>query len=217
MTKELSTSLHENQVQMQVLISGDMDECVFLPNSSKNTLYKTELCKHYIEHGRCRYELKCQFAHGVDELRGVLRHSKYKTTICKSFIASGMCAYGTRCRFVHERDEREHYEISSSTASESDEDDLQKDLSINPYSNGSIPLDLSMCFGGTNQLSLSPLLPLEQVTDPITPRSSFLEFDLDAEPVVLEKDLSRSDESPGVYKFSRLSIFRSICNDQAED
>lgn len=48
---------------------------------------------------------KCQFAHGFDELRHVVRHPKYKTTKCKSYWGSGHCPYGSRCRFIHEETE----------------------------------------------------------------------------------------------------------------
>lgn len=42
------------------------------PNNAKPSLYKTQLCKSYTENaGMCRYGWKCQFAHGVQELRGV--------------------------------------------------------------------------------------------------------------------------------------------------
>ena len=45
--------------------------------------------------------MKCQFAHGKDELRPVLRHPKYKTEICRTFHSTGTCPYGKRCRFIH--------------------------------------------------------------------------------------------------------------------
>jgi hypothetical protein len=67
------------------------------------SLYKTELCRSYQEHGSCRYGNKCQFAHGKTELRPVLRHPKYKTEICKTFHILGTCPYGTRCRFIHNK------------------------------------------------------------------------------------------------------------------
>lgn len=70
-------------------------------------LYKTELCRSYVETGACRYGAKCQFAHGKAELRPVLRHPKYKTEICKTFHTIGTCPYGTRCRFIHQRSEVE--------------------------------------------------------------------------------------------------------------
>ncbi|KAJ0402666.1 hypothetical protein ATCC90586_006180 [Pythium insidiosum] len=74
-------------------------------NGTKSSLYKTELCKRFSEFGSCRYGAKCQFAHGVAELRHVVRHPKYKTTKCKSYWGSGHCPYGSRCRFIHEESE----------------------------------------------------------------------------------------------------------------
>uniref|UniRef100_A0AAV1ULW8 C3H1-type domain-containing protein n=1 Tax=Peronospora matthiolae TaxID=2874970 RepID=A0AAV1ULW8_9STRA len=74
-------------------------------NGTKSSLYKTELCKRFSEFGNCRYGAKCQFAHGMAELRHVVRHPKYKTTKCKSYWGSGHCPYGSRCRFIHEETE----------------------------------------------------------------------------------------------------------------
>lgn len=65
--------------------------------------YKTELCKSFGETGSCRYGTKCQFAHGKEEIRSVLRHPKYKTETCKTFHTTGTCPYGIRCRFIHTR------------------------------------------------------------------------------------------------------------------
>ncbi|GLC51302.1 hypothetical protein PLESTB_000487700 [Pleodorina starrii] len=66
-----------------------------------NTLYKTEMCRSWTETGSCRYGSKCQFAHGPEELRPVIRHPKYKTEHCRTFAATGACQYGSRCRFIH--------------------------------------------------------------------------------------------------------------------
>ncbi|KAI8055645.1 hypothetical protein BDF22DRAFT_610437, partial [Syncephalis plumigaleata] len=63
--------------------------------------YKTELCRSYEETGHCRYSAKCQFAHGMTELRQVQRHPKYKTEICRTFWEKGTCPYGKRCCFIH--------------------------------------------------------------------------------------------------------------------
>jgi len=68
--------------------------------------YKTELCRSYEETGgSCRYGDKCQFAHGVSELRSVDRHPRYKTQLCRTFHSRGFCAYGPRCHFIHNVDE----------------------------------------------------------------------------------------------------------------
>jgi len=69
---------------------------------SKQSLYKTELCRSFVDTGNCRYGAKCQFAHGEHELRPVMRHPKYKTEVCKKFSNTGNCPYGNRCRFIHE-------------------------------------------------------------------------------------------------------------------
>ncbi|OQS04671.1 transmembrane protein [Thraustotheca clavata] len=83
----------------------DMSGQIVSPkNNAKPSLYKTELCKRFSEYGSCRYGAKCQFAHGMPELRHVLRHPKYKTTKCKSYWGSGHCPYGSRCRFIHEEE-----------------------------------------------------------------------------------------------------------------
>jgi hypothetical protein len=42
----------------------------------KTDLYKTELCRKWIETGKCKYGKKCQYAHGHNELRNVVRHQK---------------------------------------------------------------------------------------------------------------------------------------------
>jgi len=68
---------------------------------SSQNLYKTELCRSYEDSRSCKYGSKCQFAHGKEELRPVLRHPKYKTEVCKSFYNTGTCRYGRRCRFIH--------------------------------------------------------------------------------------------------------------------
>ncbi|VEL08870.1 unnamed protein product [Protopolystoma xenopodis] len=71
--------------------------------------YKTELCRRYMSSpsGACEYGSKCQFAHGVGELRLPPRHPRYKTEICHAFHTLGTCPYGRRCAFIHnETDER---------------------------------------------------------------------------------------------------------------
>jgi len=72
---------------------------------TKQNLFKTETCQSWRVTGTCRYGVKCQFAHGKDELRPVLRHPKYKTEVCKSFSTTGQCSYGKRCRFIHQFNE----------------------------------------------------------------------------------------------------------------
>ncbi|XP_029374026.1 mRNA decay activator protein ZFP36L1 [Echeneis naucrates] len=76
-----------------------------VPSPHISTRYKTELCRTYEESGTCKYGAKCQFAHGLDELRGLSRHPKYKTEPCRTFHTIGFCPYGARCHFIHNADE----------------------------------------------------------------------------------------------------------------
>nr|POE92265.1 zinc finger ccch domain-containing protein 15 [Quercus suber] len=64
-------------------------------------MYKTELCNKWQETGECPYGDNCQFAHGVEELRPVLRHPRYKTEVCRMVLTGVVCPYGHRCHFRH--------------------------------------------------------------------------------------------------------------------
>jgi len=67
--------------------------------------YKTELCKNWIETARCRFEDKCRFAHGQEELTMAAiqaYNTQYKSKNCRTFYNTKSCMYGTRCMFRHE-------------------------------------------------------------------------------------------------------------------
>ncbi|KAG5269671.1 hypothetical protein AALO_G00204690 [Alosa alosa] len=76
--------------------------------STTSSRYKTELCRTYAERGMCKYGSKCQFAHGLEELRDLNRHPKYKTEPCRTFHSVGFCPYGIRCHFVHNNEDDDH-------------------------------------------------------------------------------------------------------------
>ncbi|XP_063295037.1 mRNA decay activator protein ZFP36L1-like isoform X1 [Pelobates fuscus] len=77
------------------------------PSGSVNSSrYKTELCRPFEENGSCKYGEKCQFAHGMHELRSLTRHHKYKTELCRTYHTIGFCPYGPRCHFIHNAEER---------------------------------------------------------------------------------------------------------------
>lgn len=73
--------------------------------NSNTSRYKTELCRPFEEFGVCKYGDKCQFAHGIGELRSLARHPKYKTELCRTYHTAGFCPYGPRCHFVHNQEE----------------------------------------------------------------------------------------------------------------
>lgn len=87
--------------------------------SSSSSRYKTELCRSFTESGLCKYGGKCQFAHGLDELRDLNRHPKYKTEPCRTFHTIGFCPYGIRCHFVHNNEEEKKHSFSRSSSSSS--------------------------------------------------------------------------------------------------
>jgi len=94
-------------------------------NTSENgqkqpSLYKTELCRSFEEHGSCRYGKKCQFAHSIKELRSINRHPKYKTEMCESFHSTGYCPYGSRCHFIHNVPQKNMRKIKSHEGNLSD-------------------------------------------------------------------------------------------------
>lgn len=64
--------------------------------------YKTELCKKYMETGKCPYGMKCRFAHGKQELIEKTPCVNYKKKACKTFTEQGFCPYGSRCSFRHD-------------------------------------------------------------------------------------------------------------------
>ena len=72
----LKKKLSKQPLPPQSLKGGPIEKEISL-----QSLYKTELCRSYEETGICRYGAKCQFAHGEEELRPVLRHPKYKTQV----------------------------------------------------------------------------------------------------------------------------------------
>ncbi|KAI3854386.1 hypothetical protein MKX03_005506 [Papaver bracteatum] len=64
-------------------------------------MLKTELCNKWYQTGVCQYGKHCRFAHGIHELRPVIRHPRYKTKVCRMVLSGGTCRYGHRCHFRH--------------------------------------------------------------------------------------------------------------------
>ncbi|XP_072346360.1 mRNA decay activator protein ZFP36L1-like isoform X1 [Scyliorhinus torazame] len=109
--------------------------------------YKTELCRPFQESGICRYGDKCQFAHGLGELRILSRHPKYKTELCRTFHSCGICPYGARCHFVHNpEEERASRPLSARPR-------LRQSTSFSGFSSDGL---VGLCPGSRGSLSLSP-------------------------------------------------------------
>lgn len=64
-------------------------------------LFKTELCQTFATIGECKYSNKCQFAHGLQELKSKQRSTNFRTKPCNNWAKFGDCRYGKRCCFKH--------------------------------------------------------------------------------------------------------------------
>ncbi|MES1920056.1 hypothetical protein MHBO_001781 [Bonamia ostreae] len=67
------------------------------------TKYKTELCLNWMTLGKCPYGNRCNFGHGVNDLRANRRVRNYKTQMCCDPARQGghSCAFGAKCNFLH--------------------------------------------------------------------------------------------------------------------
>jgi len=144
---------------------------------SKQNLYKTELCRSWMETGVCPYGSKCQFAHGREELRPVKRHPKYKTEICRTFHTTGTCPYGKRCRFIHDPAERSVSPSLTQIEADALELDIQRQLAA---------LRLSLQTEG-NEV---PVEALPQQPTPVSPS----QFTSDEENAEEEEDYESDEE-----------------------
>ena len=80
----------------QTFEEADGAQMTFMQNGqmvpiTETKKYKREMCKNWTEVGFCRYGLKCQYAHGPDELAEIDRiteaqarlNDKYKSQNCR--------------------------------------------------------------------------------------------------------------------------------------
>ncbi|XP_022734686.1 zinc finger CCCH domain-containing protein 15-like [Durio zibethinus] len=100
----------EVNVQQKVYVQGGKEEEEPLELEVYNQgMFKTELCNKWQDTGACPYGDHCQFAHGIEELRPVIRHPCYKTEVCRMVLAGDVCPYGHRCHFRHALTEQEKF------------------------------------------------------------------------------------------------------------
>jgi len=61
------------------------------------------MCKNFIKSGKCRFGVKCVFAHGIEELNTKESINDKKELIpCKHYHLKGLCKNGSRCQCLHE-------------------------------------------------------------------------------------------------------------------
>ncbi|SMN21083.1 similar to Saccharomyces cerevisiae YDR151C CTH1 Member of the CCCH zinc finger family [Maudiozyma saulgeensis] len=90
---------HSQQNQYSKIVRNDSNE-----QQTNKQLYKTELCESFTTKGHCKYGGKCQFAHGLEELKLKERRSNFRTKPCVNWAKLGYCPYGKRCCFKHGSD-----------------------------------------------------------------------------------------------------------------
>jgi hypothetical protein len=86
------------------------------PVKKTEVKYKTELCKNWIETGKCNYSIRCMFAHGNHELVTAEKveeiKTSYKQELWERYHNFSECSYGTRCVYIH--DQRSTNDLPSS-------------------------------------------------------------------------------------------------------
>ncbi|CAI7204514.1 BAD_collapsed_G0010270.mRNA.1.CDS.1 [Saccharomyces cerevisiae] len=103
-----------------------------LPQLVNKTLYKTELCESFTIKGYCKYGNKCQFAHGLNELKFKKKSNNYRTKPCINWSKLGYCPYGKRCCFKHGDDKDvEIYQNAN--------DGRSKDTALTPLPTSLVP------------------------------------------------------------------------------
>lgn len=111
--KSVSSNREHRKLDRSVSEPADRSQSNLRPIPPNSSRYKTELCRPFEENGTCKYGDKCQFAHGIAELRTLIRHPKYKTELCRTFHTTGFCPYGPRCHFIHNSEDVKKCMISA--------------------------------------------------------------------------------------------------------
>ncbi|KAK7280413.1 hypothetical protein RJT34_25477 [Clitoria ternatea] len=106
-TRPRTSSAPPDAVQKVYVRGGQKEEEPLEMVVYNQGMFKTELCNKWQETGTCPYGDHCQFAHGIGELRPVIRHPRYKTEVCRMVLAGVVCPYGHRCHFRHALTEQE--------------------------------------------------------------------------------------------------------------
>ncbi|KAI0226257.1 hypothetical protein LSAT2_023104 [Lamellibrachia satsuma] len=159
---KLDRSISEPAIERKLSLGGQNSA-----NSNQNinsSRYKTELCRPFEESGHCKYGDKCQFAHGLAELRTLARHPKYKTELCRTFHTIGFCPYGPRCHFIHNEDERRLSQIIQ----------LKKQQEMTMHR----PKALNFTAGTRDNLGSTADSPPSSITDSPTMSPTFLSDDI---------------------------------------
>lgn len=153
--KSVTSNREHRKLDRSVSEPADRSQINLRPAPSNSSRYKTELCRPFEENGTCKYGDKCQFAHGISELRTLTRHPKYKTELCRTFHTTGFCPYGPRCHFIHNSEDSKKCLLNTLQSNGSP----ASNVSMSPPKLSSPPLstkDLEICsfsLGSPSELS----------------------------------------------------------------
>lgn len=100
----ISPAGHANERRKSVHIANTTHASQDSQQQLNKDLYKTELCESFTTKGHCKYGNKCQFAHGLAELKFKPRSTNFRTKPCVNWTKLGYCPYGKRCCFKHGND-----------------------------------------------------------------------------------------------------------------
>ncbi|EAS04358.1 zinc finger C-x8-C-x5-C-x3-H type protein (macronuclear) [Tetrahymena thermophila SB210] len=104
LVQKKKNSFGSSNMNQQPLQQSQLNNLTQGPNQQETSKFKTEMCKNWMEFGKCNYGKKCQFAHGKNELvdKSTVNKRQYKSKLCNSFHTQKFCPYGNRCMFIHE-------------------------------------------------------------------------------------------------------------------
>jgi len=172
--------------------------------------YKTELCRPFQESGTCKYGDRCQFAHGVEEIRTLVRHPKYKTELCRTFHSTGFCPYGPRCHFVHNPEEaREAVKSAAKFRKDSKNKDQSPPLSPSVDSGISSPSPNDVFVVSTSTTTVSSQQPIF-----VFPSSTAHDDDLKSRS---QPELCSSErDAPGNYNSAQSTPTKLFSPEQAK-
>ncbi|KAI8646436.1 hypothetical protein BD408DRAFT_410223 [Parasitella parasitica] len=131
--KQFPQQTHQLQPPQQPLDAHQQPSPSSQNQQQNSPLYKTRLCERFDTEGSCPYGSKCNFAHGIVELRGRVvmdvsqpqshqQHQQdnnddrinnddsngnqlFKTKLCEKFMKDEFCQYGPKCHFAHGEEE----------------------------------------------------------------------------------------------------------------
>ncbi|MCL7033656.1 hypothetical protein MKW94_026817 [Papaver nudicaule] len=93
--------MYQPQVQLPTVPAVDDEEEEELDplelDGDYEGMWKTKLCRKWLETGVCPNGDHCEFAHGTCELRPV-SHPGYKKEVCRMVLNGGFCHYAG-CHF----------------------------------------------------------------------------------------------------------------------